>query len=146
MHRLLATAFALAAGAFAAAPAAAQDEWEAQVGRILAQASAQYEQRGYHPSHAVHTGALNNGAGEDVTVPLEAGVQYQIVGVCDTDCTDLDLRLVNPDGVDVDSDAQADDLPIVSVTPSRAGSYRIHVVMAACSAEPCRYGLGIYAK
>jgi hypothetical protein len=32
------------------------------------------------------------------------------------------------------------------VTPSRSATYRVKVTMAKCSAEPCRFGVGVFGK
>ncbi|HEX8906703.1 MAG TPA: hypothetical protein VF771_17765 [Longimicrobiaceae bacterium] len=145
------TAIALAAlaGLFLTTTAAAprqQDEWVAQVRRQLQQYGRAVESRGYSLSHQILTGSLDNGESEMVEVRLDIGTLYQIMGACDNDCTDLDLTLYNSAGNEVDSDLQVDDYPVVSVEPGRTATYRIKVTMARCSAEPCRYGIGIFGK
>lgn len=91
------------------------------------------------------TGSLAAGGGEDFEVSLEAGKEYAIVGFCDGDCTDLDLVLT-ANGQQVDSDVAEDDYPVVEVTPNRNGTYNLRVVMAACSVEPCYFGVGVFAR
>jgi len=144
------TALALAAvaGAFIATTAAArpQDEWVAQVRRLLQTAGRTFESRGYSMTHRIYTGSLNEGANEMVSLDLEIGTQYQIMGACDTDCSDLDFTLYDGRGNQIDQDIELDDVPIVSVTPSRSGTFRVKVTMAKCSAEPCRYGIGVFGK
>ena len=144
------TALALAAvaGAFIATTAAArpQDEWVAQVRRLLQRAGQEMENRGYTMTHRIYTGSLNDDASEFVSLDLQIGTQYQIMGQCDTDCSDLDLTLYDPRGNQVDEDLELDDYPVVSVTPGRSGTYRVKVTMANCSAEPCRYGIGVFGK
>lgn len=128
-------------------PARAQsDEWVAQVRRQLQAAGHRLEGSGYSMTHEIFTGSLNNGANEFVAVPLDIGMSYELIGTCDTDCSDLDLVLFDPDGNQVDSDVQLDDVPIVSVSPRRSGTYRVKVIMAKCTAEPCRYGIGVFGK
>lgn len=144
------TALALAAvaGAFIATTAAArpQDEWVAQVRRLLQTAGRTFESRGYSMTHRIYTGSLNEGANEFVSLDLEIGTQYQIMGACDTDCSDLDFTLYDGRGNQIDQDIELDDVPIVQVTPSRSGTFRVKVTMAKCSAEPCRYGIGVFGK
>ena len=144
------TALALAAvaGAFIATTAAArpQDEWVAQVRRLLQTAGRTFESRGYSMTHRIYTGSLNEGANEMVSLDLEIGTQYQIMGACDTDCSDLDFTLYDGRGNQIDQDIELDDVPIVSVTPGRSGTFRVKVTMAKCSAEPCRYGIGVFGK
>ena len=143
------TALALAAvaAAFITTTAAApQDEWVAQVRRLLQQAGKTFEDRGYSMTHRIYTGSLNNGRNEMVSLDLDIGTQYQIMGACDTDCSDLDFVLYDAAGNQIDNDVATDDVPIVSVTPRRSGTYRVKVVMATCTAEPCRYGVAVFGK
>ena len=145
------TALALAAvaAAFITTTAAAprpQDEWVAQVRRLLQQAGKQFEDRGYAMTHRIYTGSLNNGRNEMVGLDLDIGTQYQIMGACDTDCSDLDFVLYDAAGNEISSDVGTDDVPLVSVTPRRSGTYRVKVVMATCTAEPCRYGVAVFGK
>jgi hypothetical protein len=90
-------------------------------------------------------GALNNGTYEDVPISLSAR-QYFIVGVCDGDCTDMDLRLFAPNASVVAEDVADDDSPMLAFTASTAGEHRLRVMMPACSSEPCAYGIAIYVK
>jgi hypothetical protein len=143
------TALALAAAAgliMTTAAAVPQDEWVAQVRRILQSTARTFENNGYSMTHRIYTGSLNSGREAMVSLDLDIGTQYQIMGACDTDCSDLDFVLYDPRGNQVDDDVATDDVPIVSVTPSRSGTYRVKVVMAACSAEPCRYGVAVFGK
>ena len=144
------TALALAAvaGMLVSTTAAArpQDEWVAQVRRLLQTAGRTFESRGYSMTHRIYTGSLNQGANEMVSLDLEIGTQYQIMGACDTDCSDLDFVLYDSRGNQIDQDVELDDVPIVSVTPSRTATFRVKVTMATCSAEPCRYGIGVFGK
>ena len=145
------TAFALAAlaGAFVVTTAAApkpQDEWVAQVRRLLQQAGKTFEDRGYSMTHRIYTGSLNQGSNSMVSLDLDIGTQYQIMGACDTDCSDLDFVLYDAAGNQIASDVEMDDVPIVSVTPRRSGTYRVKVIMATCTAEPCRFGVAVFGK
>jgi hypothetical protein len=144
------TALALAAvaGMLVSTTAAAlpQDEWVAQVRRLLQTAGQTFESRGYSMTHRIYTGSLDQGANEMVSLDLQIGTQYQIMGACDNDCSDLDFVLYDAGGNQVDQDVELDDVPIVSVTPSRSGTYRVKVTMATCKAEPCRYGIGVFGK
>jgi len=125
--------------------ASAQDEWERQVREMLSSAGRTYEERGYEMTHEIHMGALDQGESADVELQLDITREYQILGACDNDCSDLDLTLYA--GSDqIDQDIEMDDFPIVSVTVGRSGTFRLAVSMATCSAEPCRYGIGVFAR
>jgi hypothetical protein len=140
---IAAAALALLAGA---ADAAAQDQWTQQVRGQLTAASQLFANEGFASTHEVVTGGLAEGATEQVEMELDAGVEYVIVGVCDVDCSDVDLFLRDPSGRVVDSDIELDDVPIVTVTPERTGTYSLEVRMVTCSAAPCRYGVGTYGR
>lgn len=145
MKRIAAPAFA-ALLVVATAAASFQDEWERQVRLQLAAAGQTFAEEGYVLSHRIFTGSLDNEDSGTVEIELEAGKEYHIMGACDEDCTDLDLQLSDPAGNAVSTDVEEDDLPVVSVRAPRSGTYEVEVGMAACSAEPCRFGLGVFAK
>ncbi len=147
MQRLIqGMCFVLVLGLFAPAAASAQDQWVTQVRNMLRQAAQDYEDNGYELTHEIHTGSLGNGGSETITLTLDIGTSYSIIGACDEDCDDLDLVLYDPQGDQVDEDTLVDDFPIVEVTVPRTGQYTIEVIMASCTAEPCRYGLGAFGK
>lgn len=102
--------------------------------------------RGFTPSTRPVTGALNNGTQEDVEISLNAGREYLMFGMCDGDCTDLDLQLFDSSGNKLDEDVLEDDSPILEFRVPSAGNHRIRVVMASCSADPCAYGVALYHK
>lgn len=147
MTRSLAAASLTLALLGAAAHAAhAQDTWTQQVRRLLNNAASVAIDNGMHSTHEPFYGSLDDGDSGNSGVTLRAGTTYMLVGVCDNDCTDLDLRLFSPDGDEVDSDVQDDDTPVVTVTPRQSGRYSVRAIMANCNADPCRYGIGVYGK
>lgn len=95
-------------------------------------------------SHEIVTGQLNDDGTEWINIIIPSGNTYYILGVCDNDCTDLDLALYTTGDSMLSQDVEADDYPLVSVTPSEQAVYRVKVTMAACSSGPCRYGVGVY--
>jgi hypothetical protein len=88
---------------------------------------------------------LNEGATQDYRVTLIAGVPYKIAGVCDNDCPDLDIKLLDGRGTELASDRLTDSLPIVSYRPTQSGDYRVRVVMYDCNVAPCSAGLTVMA-
>lgn len=70
----------------------------------------------------------------------------EIVGVCDVDCSDIDIVVRDPQGNEAGSDRETDDVPIVGVRPALSGTYSVTIIMAGCSAAPCRFGVGVYGK
>ena len=135
-------------GATLLAPAAvrAQNQWERTVRSQIRQHSGFLTDHGYSMSNDVYQGRLNNHANEFLTITLRPGTAYAFLGVCDEDCSDIDLRLFDPDGDEVDSDVGTDDWPVVKVTPKVGGKFRVKVIMAACTTDPCYYGIGVFTK
>ena len=128
------------------APARAQDEWTRQVNALLEQAASIATSNGMRRTHSPYVGSLRTGAASSHTLQLSAGTSYQIIGVCDNDCSDFDLRLFDPRGREVDSDVLTDDTPVVEVSPGVSGTYTVRAIMTTCSAQPCRYGIGVYGS
>lgn len=142
---LILAAFALASPATAWAQAQA-NRWELQVQRQLDRANMFLSGRGYALTHAIQTGALRDHGTESFTLELQAGHTYALLGVCDADCMDIDLRLFNQDGDEVDADIETTYYPIVEVQPVHTAQFRVHVVMATCQTSACRYGVGVFGK
>ena len=124
-----------------------QDRWEQQVRRQLDRAADLLSQDHDYTLYREPTlGSLRANASESQTVTLTGGRRYMIIGVCDNDCTDIDLRLYDEAGDLIASDLEEDDTPIVQVSPTSTARYRIRATMATCSVEPCRYGVGVYVR
>lgn len=138
-----------AAGALlllAAVPAAAQQSWTDLVDYVLGETSEALEQEGYRFAGFAHQGALEQGERESVALRLSAGSDVMLLGICDVDCDDLDLAILDTQGERIDIDTKVDDSPIVAVTPKRTGLYTVGVQMAGCSAQPCRYAIQAFAR
>lgn len=122
------------------------DRWERVVRQQLDNAGRVATDRGYAMSHEIFMGRLEDDQNESLNIPLDGGTQYILVGTCDQDCSDVDLTIYDPDGNEVDSDLETDDKPVLQLTARNSGRYRVKVSMVACSANPCRYGVGVWAK
>jgi hypothetical protein len=112
----------------------------------LDSASVLMRNQGFSLQDDIVTGDLRAGEDEEFELDLEGGKTYIIVGVCDGDCTDLDMALTTSGGEDVDSDFETDDVPMVMVEVARGATYNLKVQMAACSVEPCAFGVGVFAQ
>ena len=77
---------------------------------------------------------------------MNVGYEYRIVGVCDRDCTDLDIRLFDGSGGLIIEDTSTSSQPIVGVIPSTGGAFNIQVNMYACTVAPCYYAIALYAR
>jgi hypothetical protein len=126
-----------------AAPAAAQPS---VVTTQLDSAVTLMSNQGFAKQDDFVTGNLQQGEDSEFELQLEGGRTYIIVGVCDGDCTDLDMSLTTASGQDVDSDFEDDDVPMVTVEVPSGGTYNLMVRMAACSVAPCGFGVGVFAN
>ena len=121
-----------------------EDVWTANVERQLDRVSSNLRNVGFVKSDRTYVDSINQGYQQYIEVTLSAHTSYSFVGVCDQDCSDLDLYLKDDAGNLVDQDTDPDDTPTVSVTPKYTGVFRLYVSMARCSSGPCRWGVGIY--
>ena len=92
------------------------------------------------------TGSLRHGRERSHYFTLRKGMEYQIVGVCDNDCRDLDLKLYDENDNLIDKDFDSDDYPVVKVRPRRTAKFRAVAQMESCSANPCGYVLTVLEK
>jgi hypothetical protein len=136
----------LSAFLFLPSQATAQDEWEQQVLDQIQFIGDVFTSDGFALDAETPRGSLKSEASESFTLTLENGLEYLLVGTCDVDCTDIDLTIFDEAGNDVDSDYEEDDAPVLTVTPSRTQSYRVHVYMASCTSEPCWYAVGVFSR
>ncbi len=91
-------------------------------------------------------GSLNTDQAITLPVTLQEGFEYRMVGVCDKDCFDLDLALLDSNGADVATDFLEDALPILTHIPDTTGDFQLEVTMVACGIEPCAYRIATYAR
>jgi hypothetical protein len=71
---------------------------------------------------------------------------YGIVGVCDNDCSDVDLFLLDNSGRVIARDIDYDDTPAIFYRPSRAATFTVRISMVRCSVNPCRFGIALYSR
>ena len=93
-------------------------------------------------------GYMNTGTTTNLNWPvdMEGGRSYLIVGVCDNDCTDVDLVLEGRDRTEVASDVLADDIPVIRFAPKSSAVYFLRTSMVICSVEPCGYGIAVFVQ
>jgi hypothetical protein len=133
-----------AAAALLAVPAYVGGQDTSQLDQLITKADSVYAEKGFSPTGWKHYGALKNGGEDIISVPLSGGSQYQIIGICDTDCSNLDTHLLDSNGKEVDSDTESDDFPIVGAKGS--GTYTLRVEMVACDTDPCSYAVVAYKQ
>ena len=102
--------------------------------------------QGYQSTGNMQTGSTNQGTNTSHYVQLSGGMSYVIIGVCDRDCTDVDLRLFDPSGNNIATDVATDDHPTLRFQASMNGNYRLQVEMPNCSHNPCFYGFQVFMR
>ena len=137
-------------GSLLASTGNAQDqEWERQLrAQTQIKSGAEYanmSSKGYSLVDVARTSLLDASGSEVVSVSMPVGSEYIIMGVCDNDCSDLDLSLLKS-GVELSEDTTTDDWPLVNVTPTGDAGYQIKVTMYDCSTSNCGYQLTVWKK
>ena len=127
-----------------AAAAPVQAQWQEQVADQIQFAATAMAESNYGLIDDSKTGALEANETTRVSLRFTPGNAYVILGVCDVDCTDIDLWLLDPDGEEIDIDVEVDDRPVLALMASDPRPYTVVVGMVTCSQEPCFYGLGVF--
>ena len=141
-RRLAAILVALVLGAAIPRPAVSQNRWEREVhGRLQRAVNAVTTNAGGSPV-LTKTGELNEEEAETFVVTLERGVAYSILGVCDNDCSRLQLLLATGSN-ELAIDRSSETFPVVQFKPSATTVYRIRVVMEGCRWNPCWYAVAV---
>lgn len=95
------------------------------------------------PTHHPWLGKTAQGTTARTTLDLEGGRRYTLIGVCDGDCTDLDLRVLDG-GYLLAEDVRADEHATVDLSTARDARLTVEVVMARCAQSPCHFAVGVY--
>lgn len=131
-----------------AVPAGAQvpQQYAAELARKLVVAEQFLKDNGFSRAAGPFAGGLEQRRSAQFDVTLRAGLDYRIVGVCDSRCTDLDLKLYDPSGNEVAEDVLQDSVPVLQIRPVSTGSYAIDVDMARCGGPACWYAFNVYSR
>ena len=97
-------------------------------------------------THSYLIDRIGEGEKDSATLTLRRGWTYMLVGVCDNDCTDVDIKVYDEDGDQVAADSDLSDVSAVTVEPRFTGEYRVQIEMYKCSIDPCYYGVGVFGK
>ena len=138
----------LTAGALLASSSLHAQAWQRQINReiLSSQAVSNWADARFSVTHNVFYSLLESYESEYVTVNLEAGMEYRIIGKCDNDCSDVDMRLYDGNGRLIDSDTSDDDWPIVRVTVAHGGQFRLKLTMASCATSQCGVGVLVMGR
>jgi hypothetical protein len=139
-------AFGLLAGVSLLIPtiAIAGNRYEEQIRAQLITAARSLGVGNYQLFSSPYIDTLTANGEDRLNFTLTKGATYAIVGVCDEDCSDIDLELYDNNGNSISVDRANDDYPIVRVTPAWTGQFNLEVDMYNCSASYCYYGIGIF--
>lgn len=146
LKRVAALLAAVALLAPASASAQVPDPYARELAAQLSRIDQVVAQQNFARAAGPFAGGLDARQARRFTVNLRAGQDYRIVGVCDSNCTDLDLRIYDPRNALLAEDVLTDDVPVLSVRPTQTGPYTIEVVMYACGARPCWFAFNVYSR
>lgn len=118
----------------------------AQITKQLDVQRGKVEQEGFSRTHDYLIELLRNNETQSKYLELQAGTTYIFTGVCDEDCSNLDLKIFDSNDKLLTSDIKGDDLPAMAIKPTRSGRYRVDVIMAKCAKSPCIFGVGVFGK
>ncbi len=131
-------------------PAAAQapPEFARELSQRLAEAARAVREGGYMRVAGPFAGGLATQQSRRYTLTLRAGQDYRVIGVCDSRCGDIDLRLYDVNGNQVAQDTLNDNVPTLAIHPSATGPHAIEIDMYGCavSPDPCWYALAVYTR
>lgn len=124
-----------------------RSEYTTQVDGSLVRLSSNARSQGYSRVVAGPIyGRLADDASESHQMQVVEGNDYALLGGCDNDCGDLNLRIYDAAGTMIMEDVQGDDTPVLTFTARSSGRYRVESIMASCSRNPCFYGIQLMAK
>ncbi|MBN8607912.1 MAG: toll/interleukin-1 receptor domain-containing protein [Caulobacterales bacterium] len=120
--------------------------YQQQILERLAQVEQSFVAQGFQQMAEPVAGQLQQGAYANTPATLEVGGEYRIIGVCDSDCGDLDLILYDQNNNVISQDNMQDATPIVAVAPQWTGPFTVQAVMHNCTVQPCYYALVLYGR
>jgi hypothetical protein len=138
----------LAALAVLAGSAEAQvpDPYARELAQRLTRAEALLTENGYARAAGPFAGGMPERRARRYTVMLRAGQDYRIVGVCESRCGNLDLRLFAANNQLIAQDVLRDAVPVIHVRPVATGNYDIEAIMAQCNEAPCWFAFNVYSR
>lgn len=89
------------------------------------------------PGTEDHLAQLTAGAHDNASIQLNRGAFYRFISVCDGDCSNVDLELINPEGRIVAGDVLPDDSAMVHLTPAESGAFTVRMTVRDCRVAPC---------
>lgn len=152
--RPLAAAAALALAAAALLPAAplAAQSFRGQIIQQLesfthAQAAAGFAEIPALLNGGAVIGILPARGSVILEVELDAGQEYLVAAGCDTDCENLNLRVLASDAsTELAKDEGDSEVPIVRFAPRATGPYMLELTMESCREHVCYFGFKLLSR
>jgi hypothetical protein len=134
-------------GILAAGPAAGQAAvYRNTLDRQMATATEHYQGQGFSLAGGPYYGSTAVGERQRFAFPVQVGFEYVFYGVCDQDCTDVDMRLFNAAEANLGQDVLTDDRPAIPFAATASGIVFIETAMATCSTATCFTSVQVYMK
>jgi hypothetical protein len=123
-------------------PSEPMPEWQRV---LLAEVQAVEEaalEAGSEATHEIWYETLDHDETDTIAFEFDQpGENILIIGVCDSDCSDLDLSVQTSGGKSLAADTFSDDRPLVRFRVPKSLDVEVMVHMAACAAAPCGYAV-----
>lgn len=146
MRKLCLTLAAVGAGVGATGPVAAQTAPATWVNRILVEWREIQGKEGWASAGPARPGSLAGGSEARLEFPLEAGMAYRVVVVCEPGCGAGEVELLDPAGSRVGEPKPLVEMPRIETTPAAAGTYSLRVAMTDCATATCAWSAQLYSK
>ena len=106
----------------------------------------EFEPDGYGSLGEVRSGQLTEGDSFRFRQDLAAERNYLVIGVCDENCSDFDLKLYSDTNELVEEDVLPDGWPILQFVAQEGGFFNIEVSMFMCRVQLCNWGARVYVR
>jgi hypothetical protein len=120
------------------------DKWEAEVRLKLTNATQILHIFDVKPLAPPYVGSMEDNEYFDVRAPLQRGVIYSLIGVCDSACGHLTMELFDEEGSFYGRSLGTRTVPLMIFVPPQSGRYTARIFMQDCADDYCNYGLGVY--
>lgn len=128
------------------AQVAVPEPYATQLARELARHEEDLDGRGFQRIGSPFTGGLATNEAQRFNMMLRAGLRYYVVGVCDADCRNLDMRLIDQHGNVITFDEMNGRSAVVSSQPRWTGPFSIEIVMRDCREGICYFAFAVYGQ
>lgn len=119
------------------------EPWEQQVAARRIAISSAVQAAGWQEWAQFETAYLATGEQGHNHLFLPAG-SYQAFAVCDDDCWDLDLSLLDENGNVIAADILPDAFPFIEFTIAASGNYSFGTAVQSCATEACLWGTSVW--